>query len=74
SWLDAFPNLTLEGHVESIGGATLARTSLLQIGGTGSGFARVAQRVPVTIALDRPPAVPLPAGLNATVSVRVKKP
>jgi membrane fusion protein (multidrug efflux system) len=71
--LDAFPQLVLDGRVERIGGATLSRTALLQVSGTGGGFARATQRVPVTIAIDRPPPVALPAGLNATVTVRVKK-
>jgi membrane fusion protein (multidrug efflux system) len=72
--LDAFPGLTLTGHVESVGGATLSRTSLVQVGGAGTGFARTAQRVPVTITLDKAPeAATFASGLNATVTVRVKK-
>lgn len=72
--LDAFPSVTLAGRVESIGGATLSRTSLVQVGGAGTGFARTAQRVPVTITLDRVPSgLELASGMNATVSVRVKK-
>lgn len=72
--LDAFPRRPLAGHVESIGSATLSRTSLVQVGGAGTGFARTAQRVPVTIVLDEAPeGVSLAPGLNATVTVRVKK-
>ncbi len=67
--LDAHAGVRLAGHVESVGGATVARTSLLQA--SGNGFARTTQRVPVRIALDRRPEVPLAAGLNATVTVRV---
>lgn len=71
--LDAFPGLALSGQVASIGGATLSRTSLVQTGGGGTGFARAAQRVPVTITLDKiPDGLRLASGLNATVSVRVK--
>ncbi len=69
--LDAFSGVRLAGHVDSIGGATVARTSLLQA--SGNGFARATQRVPVRIALDEKPKVPLAAGLNATVTVEVGK-
>lgn len=72
--LDAYPDVRITGRVESVGGATLARTSLVPLGAAGTGFARTAQRVPVTISLDELPAgVTLASGLNATVTVRVKK-
>ena len=67
---------TLTGHVESIAGGIEDRersagTELLANVTPAFSWVRLAQRVPVRIALDEMPAGPrLVAGLSATVSVR----
>lgn len=51
--LDAYPDLKLTGEVESIGGATGARFSLLPPDNATGNFVKVTQRVPVRIKLNQ---------------------
>lgn len=69
--IDAFPKEELEGTVESISAGTGARFSLLPPDNASGNFVKVAQRIPVKILFDRKPELPLSAGMNVVVDVRV---
>jgi membrane fusion protein (multidrug efflux system) len=67
--LDAYPNTPLKGHVASIGAGTGSEFSVLPAQNATGNWVKVVQRVPVRIALDGKPQVPLIAGLSAQVTV-----
>ena len=68
--IDAFPDGDFEGSVQSIGAGTGAMFSLLPADNASGNFVKVVQRVPVRISMTTAPAVQLPAGVSATVTVR----
>ena len=72
--VDAYPQLVLTGHVESIQAGTGARFSLLPPENATGNFVKVVQRVPVKIVLDElPPGdYQLGPGMSVvpTVSIR----
>jgi len=63
----------LKGHIESIGGATGARYSLLPPENATGNYVKVVQRVPVRVHIDEAaaPQRPLLPGMSAEVSVRL---
>jgi membrane fusion protein (multidrug efflux system) len=63
----------LNGHVESIGGATGARYSLLPPENATGNYVKVVQRIPLRIHIDSAidPQHPLLPGMSAEVSVRL---
>ena len=67
--LDAYPDTTIKGHVESFGGGTGAIFSLLPAQNATGNWVKVVQRVPVRIALDGPTSLPLKAGLSVGVEI-----
>jgi membrane fusion protein, multidrug efflux system len=67
--LDAYPDKTIKGHVESFGGGTGAIFSLLPAQNATGNWVKVVQRVPVRVALDEPTTLPLKAGLSVGVEV-----
>ena len=67
--LDAYPDTTIKGHVESFGGGTGAVFSLLPAQNATGNWVKVVQRVPVRIALDEPTSLPFKAGLSVGVEV-----
>ncbi len=67
--LDAFPDRPLTGRVESIGVGTGSEFSVLPAQNATGNWVKVVQRVPVRIALETRPDVPLIAGLSAEVKV-----
>ncbi|MDA8163497.1 MAG: HlyD family secretion protein [Desulfobacteraceae bacterium] len=71
--IDAYPGLTLRGHVDSVQSGTGAVFSLLPPENATGNFVKVVQRLPVKIVIDSPPdpAHPLWPGLSAVPSVRV---
>jgi membrane fusion protein, multidrug efflux system len=71
--IDAFPGVDLDAKVESLGGGTGARFSLLPPDNASGNFVKVVQRVPVRIAWSKRPDLPLQAGLSTDVTVYVKK-
>jgi membrane fusion protein (multidrug efflux system) len=71
--IDAFPGVDLDGRVESLSGGTGARFSLLPPDNASGNFVKVVQRVPVRIAWNRRPDLPLQAGLSTDVTVYVRK-
>lgn len=69
--VDAFPGKEFKGKVESLGGATGAKFSLLPPDNASGNFVKVVQRLSVRIALDQTPEVDkyLKPGLSVTVVV-----
>lgn len=55
--VDAYPDLDFKGKVESLGGATGAKFSLIPPDNASGNFVKVVQRVSVRIALDSTPQV-----------------
>ena len=51
--VDAFPNQTFEGKIESLSGATGSRFSLLPPDNSTGNFVKIAQRIPVRILLNK---------------------
>ncbi|HEX5071402.1 MAG TPA: HlyD family secretion protein [Vicinamibacterales bacterium] len=73
--VDAYGGREYAGHVESISAATGSTFSLLPPDNATGNFVKVVQRVPVRIALDKPPAgaeAVLRPGLSVTVTVTTK--
>jgi membrane fusion protein (multidrug efflux system) len=66
---DAYPDLTLKGHVASIGAGTGSEFSVLPAQNATGNWVKVTQRVPVRIALDQKSSRPLLAGLSTEVTV-----
>jgi membrane fusion protein, multidrug efflux system len=66
---DAYPGLTLKGHVASIGAGTGSEFSVLPAQNATGNWVKVTQRVPVRIAIDERSARPLIAGLSTEVTV-----
>jgi membrane fusion protein (multidrug efflux system) len=71
--LDAYPSLKLTGTVQSIGGATGAKFSLLPPDNATGNYVKITQRVPVRIKLDRTDnKYPLTPGLSANVDIEIE--
>lgn len=66
---DAYPGLTLKGHVSSIGTGTGSEFSVLPAQNATGNWVKVTQRVPVRIAIDDKSPRQLIAGLSAEVTV-----
>lgn len=71
--LDAYPGLTLKGHVDSIGAGTGSEFSVLPAQNATGNWVKVIQRVPVRIAIDTRGDRPLIAGLSSTVTIYTGK-
>lgn len=73
--LDAFPGTAIKGKIQSFGGATGAKFSLLPPDNSTGNFVKITQRVPVRIQLQHYPSslkgMILP-GLSAEVDVHTK--
>jgi membrane fusion protein (multidrug efflux system) len=70
--LDAFPQLRLRGHVESVQSGTGAYFSLLPAENATGNYVKVVQRVPVKIVLDEPPPAGYRIGPGMSVEPEVK--
>ena len=72
--VDAYPGLTLRGHVDSIQAGTGSRFSLLPPENATGNYVKVVQRVPVKIVLDERPADPerLGPGMSVVPTIRVR--
>ncbi|QDM39777.1 MULTISPECIES: HlyD family secretion protein [Bacteria] len=66
---DAYPNLTVKGHVMSIGAGTGSEFSVLPAQNATGNWVKVTQRVPVRIAIDGKPPRQMIAGLSTDVTV-----
>lgn len=69
---DAYPNIKLKGHVESIGAGTGSEFSVLPAQNATGNWVKVTQRVPVRIAIDEKSPRPLIAGLSSEVTVDIR--
>ncbi|PRX09101.1 UNVERIFIED_ORG: membrane fusion protein (multidrug efflux system) [Martelella mediterranea] len=68
--IDAYPDTTISGSVESIGAGTGSAFSLIPAQNASGNWVKVVQRVPVRIALNLDDgAPPLRIGMSATVDV-----
>ncbi|QIK77782.1 HlyD family secretion protein [Sphingomonas piscis] len=70
--IDAYPDLKIKGHVESIGAGTGAQFSVIPAQNANGNWVKVTQRVPVRIKFDEVPKRPMIAGLSANVTVRLE--
>ncbi|WP_281631569.1 HlyD family secretion protein [Flavobacterium luteolum] len=73
--IDAFPDLKLKGKIQSAGGATGAKFSLMPPDNASGNFVKVVQRIPVRIQLDKTEQRNFSAlypGLSAFVKVKIK--
>lgn len=72
--VDAYPDKTFKGKIESLQAATGSKFSLLPADNATGNFVKVVQRVPVRIALldDKNDHFDLRAGMNVNVAVKVK--
>ena len=72
--VDAYPDLTLRGHVESVQAGTGSVFSLLPPENATGNFVKIVQRLPVKIIIDSQPdsAHPLFPGLSVVPSINVK--
>ena len=69
---DAYPDIKLKGHVESIGGGTGSEFSVLPAQNANGNWVKISQRVPVQIAIDEKSKRILIAGLSAQAKVYVE--
>jgi membrane fusion protein (multidrug efflux system) len=72
--VDAYPNLTLRGHVDSIAQGSGSRFSAFPAENATGNFVKIVQRVPVKIVIDSgmPADHPLPLGLSVEPTVYLK--
>jgi len=72
--VDAYPDLDLHGHVDSIQAGSGSRFSAFPAENATGNFVKIVQRVPVKILIDRglPRDHPLPLGLSVTPKVYLK--
>jgi membrane fusion protein (multidrug efflux system) len=72
--VDAFPELKLEGHVDSVQLGSGARFTAFPPENATGNFVKIVQRVPVKIVIDRglEPGQALPLGLSVVPTVLLK--
>jgi membrane fusion protein, multidrug efflux system len=70
--IDAYPDRTFEGHVDSIQGGSGTAFSLLPAENATGNYVKIVQRVPVKIVFNKPPDVPLGPGMSVVPSVKVR--
>ena len=68
--VDSYPDRVWSGHVESLSPATGAEFALLPAQNATGNWVKIAQRLPVRIAIDaRPELPPLRAGLSTSIEI-----
>jgi membrane fusion protein, multidrug efflux system len=70
--IDAFPQHTFPGHIDSIQAGSGTAFSLLPAENATGNFVKVVQRVPVKITFDQPPDVELGPGMSVVPTVKVR--
>jgi membrane fusion protein (multidrug efflux system) len=70
--IDAYPEKSFHGHVDSIQAGSGTAFSLLPAENATGNFVKVVQRVPVKIVFDKPPDVYLGPGLSVVPTVKVR--
>jgi membrane fusion protein (multidrug efflux system) len=72
--VDAFPSVPLHGKIDTVLRATNSRFGLVPAEGVSGTFIKVAQRMPLRIALDPPPkGLELSPGLSVEVRILVDR-
>lgn len=69
--VDAYPDLNLKGEVVKILPATNSEFSLIPAEGVSGSYIKVAQRVPIRIAVKCPPDLNLGPGLSVEISIHI---
>jgi len=70
--IDAFPDRTFKGHVDSIQAGSGTAFSLLPAENATGNYVKIVQRVPVKIVFDQPPDVLLGPGMSVVPSVKIR--
>jgi len=72
--VDAYPQLKLQGHVQSIQAGSGARFTAFPAENATGNFVKIVRRVPVKIVVDSglDPKMPLPLGISVDPTVNVK--
>ena len=70
--VDAYPDKTFRGHIDSIQSGSGTAFSLLPAENATGNFVKIVQRVPVKIVFDNPPDVLLGPGMSAVPTVKVR--
>jgi membrane fusion protein, multidrug efflux system len=71
--IDAYDDVHFPGHLESIGGASGARFSILPPDNASGNFVKVVQRIPVIVRIDDRLDATLRPGMSAAVSVETRR-
>ncbi len=70
--IDAYPDRTFKGHIDSIQSGSGTAFSLLPAENATGNYVKIVQRVPVKIVFDEPPDVQLGPGMSAVPTVKVR--
>ncbi|MCW3096468.1 MAG: secretion protein HlyD family protein [Chthonomonadaceae bacterium] len=70
--VDAFPGVVLRGHVEEIAPASGSQFALMPPDNATGNYTKIAQRIPVKIALDPNPAITAPLRPGMSVIAEIK--
>ena len=70
--IDAYPDQTFEGHVDSIQSGSGTAFSLLPAENATGNYVKIVQRVPVKIVFNTPPDVLLGPGMSVVPTVKVR--
>jgi membrane fusion protein (multidrug efflux system) len=70
--IDAFPERTFAGHIDSLQAGSGTAFSLLPVENATGNYIKVVQRVPVKIVFDQKPDVPLGPGMSVVPTVKVR--
>ena len=70
--IDAYPDRTFEGHVDSVQAGSGTAFSLLPAQNATGNYIKIVQRVPVKIVFNKPPDVLLGPGMSVVPTVKVR--
>jgi membrane fusion protein (multidrug efflux system) len=70
--IDAYPDRTFKGHIDSIQSGSGTAFSLLPAENATGNYVKIVQRVPVKIVFNQPPDVELGPGMSAVPTVKVR--
>jgi membrane fusion protein (multidrug efflux system) len=70
--VDAYPDQTFAGHVDSVQAGSGTAFSLLPAENATGNYVKIVQRVPVKIVFNKPPAVLLGPGMSVVPTVKVR--
>jgi membrane fusion protein (multidrug efflux system) len=70
--VDAFPERTFGGHIDSLQAGSGTAFSLLPAENATGNYIKVVQRIPVKIVFDRKPDVQLGPGMSVVPTVKVR--